>query len=687
MITLQINGLDFISKPYISILEVCKAVGITVPRFCYHETLSIAGNCRMCLVEIEGMEKPVASCVTEVEEKMSIKVDSAFAKKARENVVEAILLNHPLDCPICDQAGECDLQDQTKSFGANHSRFFFPKASAEDKECGNLVKTIMTRCIKCTRCVRYTEEIMGNAAFATLSRGVHSEIGGYKSNLLKSEISGNIVDLCPVGALTSKTYAFQARPWELRLAETYSVTDSYGANIYVNYRGSDILRILPKNNKKLNNSLITDKTRHSYDSNNYGRLQQSYILKRNSNELANTQIENVPLNNNLTPVTNKNHNVYINQETDLDALFSILNIQNNLKTSLRVVDLDTIYNNDNSYLPSLQKNISEKIESLIILLGTNLKLENALLNARLRHKYRNSLLNVLTTGSGEKTTVPSLAICGHIKGIANLLEGRNALFSRLIKKTSNFTLFVGESFYHRAKSANFCIYTLKRFFKNAFIFRAHLHSNSAGAKLLNIRRVPIAHKKLPANTAINLRSNFQSTLAVKSIQNRNYEDSYLLTSHGSQNAFNFKRIIPTFDNFETSRSFINLEHNLIKTANIWEQTNPSANSLHNLLYGLLTNKPLPKIENIKPNWISYLDLENKKENQIPTSNAFINSFDINKSFTTNKSKCFKYFFKNPIKDFHLSSFEAKNSKVMQTCSKESHDFFINFTPISKNYLN
>ncbi len=684
MITLQINGLDFISKPYISILEACKAVGITAPRFCYHETLSIAGNCRMCLVEIEGMEKPVASCVTEVEEKMSIKVDSAFAKKARENVVEAILLNHPLDCPICDQAGECDLQDQTKSFGANHSRFFFPKASVEDKECGNLVKTIMTRCIKCTRCVRYTDEIIGNAAFATLSRGVHSEIGGYKSNILKSEISGNIVDLCPVGALTSKTYAFQARPWELRVSETYSVTDSYGASVYVNYRGSDILRILPKNNIKLNNSLITDKTRHSYDSNQYGRLQHSYVLTRNSNDLLETQIESISLNNNPTSITNRSHNIYINQETDLDTLFSVLSIQNNSKASLRVVDLDTVHNNDNSCLPFLQKNISGKMESLVILLGTNLKLENALLNARLRHKYRNSLLNVLVTGSGEKTTFPSLAICGHIKGISSLFEGRNALFSRLINKVSNFTLFVGESFYQRAKSADFCVYTLKRFFKNAFIIRTHLYSNSAGAKLLNIKRVPITHKKPSSNVAVNLRSNFQSTLATKTIQKRNFEDSYLLTTHGSQNAFNFKHVIPTLDNFETSRAFVNLEYNLIKTANIWEQTRYSANSLPNLLYGLLTTQAFPRVESIKPKWISYLDLESKKDNQISTSSTFISLFDVNKSFTANKTKCFKYFLKSPMKDFHLSSFEAKNSKVMQACSKESHDLFVNFTPISKN---
>lgn len=282
MISIKINGIEFLSKPFISILEACKNIGITIPRFCYHELLSVSGNCRMCLVEIEDMEKPVASCVTEVVENMSIYVDSPFVKKARESVIESLLLHHPLDCPICDQAGECDLQDQTKIYGSVYSRYFFEKKGTEDKYCGPLIKTIMTRCIKCTRCVRYAEEITGLSYFGTLNRGVDTEIGSYVTKLYKSEISGNVIDLCPVGALTSKPYAFKARPWELRLVESIDTNDSLGASIYVNYKESDILRVTPKNNIETNESLITDKARFNFDANNVNRVSSVFVRASNS---------------------------------------------------------------------------------------------------------------------------------------------------------------------------------------------------------------------------------------------------------------------------------------------------------------------------------------------------------------------------------------------------------------------
>jgi len=278
MINLTINDFEFSVKSKISILEACKYAGITIPRFCYHEILSVSGNCRMCLVEIDTIEKPVASCATEAKDGMAVFVDNAFVKKARENVVEALLLNHPLDCPICDQAGECDLQDQTKMYGSVNSRYFFLKTTVEDKYCGPLIKTIMTRCITCTRCVRYSSEVAGVDFFGTLNRGGSTEIGSYVSQMFKSEISGNVVDLCPVGALTSKPYAFKARPWELRMIESIDITDSLGSNIYVNYKENEIFRILPKNNKYLNNSIISDKARFVYESTLNNRIADLYFF-------------------------------------------------------------------------------------------------------------------------------------------------------------------------------------------------------------------------------------------------------------------------------------------------------------------------------------------------------------------------------------------------------------------------
>ena len=211
MIKIEINGIEFLVKPNISVLEACKYVGITIPRFCYHETLSVAGNCRMCLVEISNSPKPVASCALPVLSNMKIFIDTPLVKKARENVLETLLLNHPLDCPICDQGGECDLQDQTKVFGGDYSRFFFNKRTVEDKFCGPLIKTIMTRCIHCTRCVRFSSEIAGQEVMGSFNRGEETEMGTYVQKFIKTELSGNLVDICPVGALTSKPYAYRAR--------------------------------------------------------------------------------------------------------------------------------------------------------------------------------------------------------------------------------------------------------------------------------------------------------------------------------------------------------------------------------------------------------------------------------------------------------------------------------------------
>jgi len=279
MIKIEINGLEFLVKSNLSVLEACKYVGITIPRFCYHETLSVAGNCRMCLVEIGNSPKPVASCALPILNNMKIFVDTPLVKKARENVLETLLLNHPLDCPICDQGGECDLQDQTKIFGSDYSRFFFNKRGVEDKYCGPLIKTIMTRCIHCTRCVRFGAEIAGVEYLGTLNRGSSTEISGYLSSFFNSEISGNVIDLCPVGALTSKPYAFKARPWELRTNESIDLTDSTGSNIYVNYKESEILRILPKVNSDINDSIISDKARFSYDAVKNQRLLKLFTKK------------------------------------------------------------------------------------------------------------------------------------------------------------------------------------------------------------------------------------------------------------------------------------------------------------------------------------------------------------------------------------------------------------------------
>jgi NADH dehydrogenase (ubiquinone) Fe-S protein 1 len=231
MVTVVINGVEVLVDKNSTVLQACESIGIEIPRFCFHERLSVAGNCRMCLVEIEKSPKPQASCALPVMNNMKIFTDTPLVKKAREAVLEFLLINHPLDCPICDQGGECDLQDQAMIYGSDSSRFYEYKRGVENKNIGPLVKMIMTRCIHCTRCVRFMSEVAGLGDFGTTGRGNSTEIGTYIEKNLNSELSGNIVDLCPVGALTSKPYAFKARPWELTSFDTLDISDGLGCNI------------------------------------------------------------------------------------------------------------------------------------------------------------------------------------------------------------------------------------------------------------------------------------------------------------------------------------------------------------------------------------------------------------------------------------------------------------------------
>jgi len=253
-----VDGAEIDVPKGVTVLQAVEKAGIDVPRFCYHDRLSIAGNCRMCLVEVEKSPKPVASCAMPAMPGMNIKTDTPLVKKAREGVMEFLLANHPLDCPICDQGGECDLQDQSMEYGSDKSRFREYKRAVQDKNIGPLVKTVMTRCIHCTRCVRFSTEVAGVTDLGTTGRGNLMEIGTYTEKVLDSELSGNVIDLCPVGALTSKPYAFTARNWELESTETVDAMDAVGANITVDVKGTDIMRIIPRLNEDVNEEWLSD---------------------------------------------------------------------------------------------------------------------------------------------------------------------------------------------------------------------------------------------------------------------------------------------------------------------------------------------------------------------------------------------------------------------------------------------
>src|SRR3954471_5650069 len=274
-----IDGREIEVAPGTTILQACQQAGIEIPHFCYHERLNIAGNCRMCLVEVERSPKPVGSCAMPVADGNVLLTQSEKARKARHGVMEMLLINHPLDCPICDQGGECDLQDQAMAYGFDRGRFEENKRAVRDKNFGPLVKTSMNRCIHCTRCIRFMTEIAGVDELGATGRGEAMEITTYIERALGSELSGNIIDLCPVGALTSKPYAFAARPWELRKTESVDVLDAVGSNIRIDARGAQVLRVLPRLNEDVNEEWISDKTRFAHDGLIHRRIDRPYIRR------------------------------------------------------------------------------------------------------------------------------------------------------------------------------------------------------------------------------------------------------------------------------------------------------------------------------------------------------------------------------------------------------------------------
>jgi len=381
---LKVDGIEIEVPQGATVLQACELAGKEIPRFCYHERLSIAGNCRMCLVEVKpGPPKPQASCALPAADNQEVFTNSPMVKNAREGVMEFLLINHPLDCPICDQGGECDLQDQSLAYGRGHSRYDENKRAVTEKYMGPIVKTVMTRCIQCTRCIRFAEEVAGVEEIGAIGRGEDMQITSYLESAVTSELSGNVVDLCPVGALTSKPYAFEARPWELRKTLTIDVMDAVGTNIRLDSRGRQVLRCLPVINEDVNEEWATDKTRHAVDGLVRRRLDRPFVRKDGrlveaSWDEAFAAIAAVKAGSSVAAI----HGDLVDCET-LYAAKALLASMGSTLIEGRQTGMDY----DTSSLAAVNFNTTiagaEKADA-ILLVGTNLRWEAPLVNTRIR---------------------------------------------------------------------------------------------------------------------------------------------------------------------------------------------------------------------------------------------------------------------------------------------------------------
>lgn len=452
MTKILIDGKEIDVPAEYTLLQACEAAGAEIPRFCYHERLSIAGNCRMCLVEVAGSPKPVASCAWGVRdcrpgpkgELPSVSTKSPMVKKAREGVMEFLLINHPLDCPICDQGGECDLQDQAMGYGVDTSRFAENKRAVEDKYIGALVKTSMNRCIQCTRCVRFTTEVCGVPEMGLTGRGEDVEITTYLESALTSELQGNLVDICPVGALTSKPYAFAARPWELGKTQSIDVMDAVGSAIRVDTRGREVMRILPRINENVNEEWISDKTRHIVDGLRTQRLDRPYIRENGKLRAATWTEAFANIAAAVTRSDGRRIGAIAGDLAAVEEMFALKELLTKLgSTNLATQDGAAFDPKAGraSYIFNPTIAGIEQADALLIV-GSNPRKEAAVLNARIRKRWRTGALKIGVIGDKADLTYGYEHLGAGTDTLSDLAAGKHS-FADVLKGAKNPIVLVG----------------------------------------------------------------------------------------------------------------------------------------------------------------------------------------------------------------------------------------------------
>ena len=463
MIKLKVNETDLEVEEGLTVLQACEKAGVEIPRFCYHEKLSIAGNCRMCLVELEKSPKPIASCAMPAAEGMNIKTNTEKVEKARKGVMEFLLANHPLDCPVCDQGGECDLQDQSMFYGIDKSRFKENKRYVPEKYMGPLIKTQMTRCIHCTRCIRFATEIAGVPELGAIGRGEDMQITTYLEKAMDSELSANVIDLCPVGALTSKPYVFEARPWELKKTETIDVMDAIGSSIRVDTYGWEVKRVLPRINEDINEEWISDKTRYACDGLKNQRLDTPYVKINGKFQPSNWKNVYEKITNKIKQTDPENIAGFLGDLTNMETMFSAKEffekILNSKHLESRSEETFTDISNRENYIFNSTINGIEESD-LILLIGTNPRLESTILNSRIRKGYLNSKMKIFSFGDVGDLTYPYEVLENSTNNFDNFLN--NKVLSSEFAKSKTPMLIFGKSFF-KLKSSKYLFHKTKKF--------------------------------------------------------------------------------------------------------------------------------------------------------------------------------------------------------------------------------
>ncbi len=668
MLKLKVNEIEVEVEEGLTVLQACEKAGVEIPRFCYHEKLSIAGNCRMCLVEMEKSPKPIASCAMPAAEGMNIKTNTALVEKARKGVMEFLLANHPLDCPVCDQGGECDLQDQSMYYGVDKSRFKENKRAVPEKNMGPLIKTQMTRCIHCTRCVRFATEVAGVPELGAIGRGEDMQITTYLEQSMQSELSANVVDLCPVGALTSKPYVFEARPWELKKTETIDVMDAIGSNVRVDTYDWEVKRVLPIINEDINEEWISDKTRYACDGLLNQRLDTPFIK-------YNGKFEKASWDEVYKIIKSKFEN------TSKEKICGFVGDLNNMETGYifkeffdRTIDTKNYESrSDNRFINTSKRenylfnssiNGIEEAD-LIFMAGANPRYEATILNARIRKAFLNKNTKIISLNDVGDLTYPYQSLDGQTQTLNNILEGNHDISKEIINSKKPI-IIIGESLL-RLESSEFLFNKTKEFLtKNNKISDEWNSLNILATDAATVGNIDLGIINNENNLISDLKEHKFDIVYLVGQDNLEFDkkDEFIIYqgSHGDKGAESADIILPGAAYTEQDGYFTNLEGKIQKA---FKASYPPGEAkedwqIINELAEIMNNRKLfNDKDELESSMFNYLNLQ--KEKQLNDINNSTNEFQ-NETLTIK------------VKDYYFSNVIARSSKTMVECNNSKLNF-------------
>ena len=672
MLKLKVNNIDVEVEEGLTVLQACEKAGVEIPRFCYHEKLSIAGNCRMCLVEMEKSPKPVASCAMPATEGMNIKTNTAFVEKARKGVMEFLLANHPLDCPVCDQGGECDLQDQSMFYGVDKSRFKENKRSVPEKNMGPLIKTQMTRCIHCTRCVRFATEIAGVPEIGAIGRGEDMQITTYLEHSMQSELSANVVDLCPVGALTSKPYVFEARPWELKKTESIDVMDAIGSNIRVDTYDWEVKRVLPIINEDINEEWISDKTRYACDGLLNQRLDTPFIKYNSKFEKASWDEVYKIIKSKIENTSKEKICGFVGDISNMETGYIFkeffdrtLDSQNyESRSDNRFSDTSK---RENYLFNSTINGIEES--DLIFLIGTNPRYEATILNARIRKSYLNNNTKVISLNDLGDLTFPYESLDGQTQTLKNIFDGNHDLSKQIIGADKPM-IILGESLLNSNSSMYFFNKIREFLIKNEKINDDWNSFNILSCDAATVGNYDLGIINEDLNLLEDLQNHKFDVVYLAGQDNLNFDkkDEFIIYqgSHGDKGAEIADIILPGSAYTEQDGYFTNLEGKLQKA---YKASYPPGDAkedwqIINELAELMNNRKLfNDKDELESSMFNYLNLQKEKQSNTDDKNT-----------KADESKFINETLKITVKDYYFSNVIARSSKTMVKCNNSKLNY-------------